>query len=73
MFWGPQHARLAVLPGMRARGVGRIVNITSIGGKLSVPQLLPYSSAKFAAVGFSAGLRAELAGTGVQVVTVVPV
>jgi NAD(P)-dependent dehydrogenase (short-subunit alcohol dehydrogenase family) len=72
MFWGPLHATLAALPGMRARGVGRIVNITSIGGKVSVPHLLPYTSAKFAAVGFSEGLRAELAGTGVQVVTVVP-
>jgi short-subunit dehydrogenase len=39
-------------------GHGRIVTITSIGGKLSVPHLLPYSTAKFAAVGFSEGLRA---------------
>jgi short-subunit dehydrogenase len=54
------------------RGGGRIANITSIGGKVSVPWLLPYNSAKFAAVGFSEGLRAELAGTGVKVTTVVP-
>jgi NAD(P)-dependent dehydrogenase (short-subunit alcohol dehydrogenase family) len=72
MFWGPLHATLAVLPGMRARGVGRIVNITSIGGKVSVPHLAPYAAAKFAAVGFSEGLRAELAGSGVHVITVVP-
>jgi hypothetical protein len=57
---------------MRAQGGGRIVNITSIGGKVSVPHLLPYTCAKFAAVAFSHGLRAELAGEGVTVVTVVP-
>lgn len=51
----------------------RIVNIASIGGTVSVPHLLPYSSAKVAAVGFSEGLRAELAGTGISVTTVLPV
>jgi NAD(P)-dependent dehydrogenase (short-subunit alcohol dehydrogenase family) len=71
-FWGVVHTTLAALPAMVERGEGRIANITSIGGKVSVPWLLPYSSAKFAAVGFSEGLRAELAGTGVKVTTVVP-
>jgi NAD(P)-dependent dehydrogenase (short-subunit alcohol dehydrogenase family) len=71
-FWGVLNPTLEVLPGMRLRGAGRIVNITSIGGKISVPHLLPYSCAKFAAVGLSAGLRAELADTGISVTTVVP-
>ncbi len=71
-FWGTVHASLAVLPGMRARREGRIVNITSIGGKIAVPHLLPYSAAKFAAVGFSEGLHAEVAKDGVRVVTVAP-
>jgi NAD(P)-dependent dehydrogenase (short-subunit alcohol dehydrogenase family) len=71
-FWGVLNPTMAVLPAMRARGSGRIVNITSIGGKISVPHLLPYSCAKFAAVGFSEGLRAELADTGISVTTVVP-
>ena len=71
-FWGMLHPTFAVLDGMRLRREGRIVNITSIGGKLSIPHLLPYSASKFAAVGFSQGLRAELAGEGVKVVTVVP-
>jgi short-subunit dehydrogenase len=71
-FWGVLNPTLEVLPGMRARGAGRIINITSIGGKISVPHLLPYSCAKFAAVGLSAGLRAELADTGISVTTVVP-
>jgi short-subunit dehydrogenase len=57
---------------MRQQQHGRIVNITSIGGKISVPHLLPYSTAKFAAVGFSEGLRAELGRGPVTVTTVVP-
>jgi short-subunit dehydrogenase len=71
-FWGMLYPTLAVLPEMRERKTGRIVNITSIGGKLGIPHLLPYSASKFAAVGFSQGLRAELAGEGIKVVTVVP-
>lgn len=71
-FMGTVHTTLAALPGMRARGKGRIANITSIGGKVAVPHLLPYDAAKFAAVGFSEGLRAELARDGISVTTVVP-
>lgn len=72
MFWGTLYPTLAALPHLRATGHGRIINITSVGGKISFPHLLPYNSAKFAAVGFSEGLRAELAGSGVTVTTVVP-
>lgn len=71
-FWGMLYPTLAVLPEMRDRKAGRIVNITSIGGKLGIPHLLPYSASKFAAVGFSEGLRAEVAADGVKVVTVCP-
>jgi short-subunit dehydrogenase len=71
-FWGTVHPTLAVLPAMRARGRGRIVNITSIGGTVAVPHLLAYTASKFAAVGFSAGLTAEAARHGVRVTTVVP-
>lgn len=72
MFWGPLYAINAVLPSMLARRSGTIVNITSIGGKLSFPHLLPYSSAKFALMGLSEGLHAEVRNQGVRVVTVVP-
>lgn len=71
-FWGPLHATLAVLPEMRKRHSGRIVNISSIGGKISVPHLLPYSVGKFALSGFSEGLRAELTKDNVFVTTVYP-
>lgn len=72
MYWGTVHTTLAALPAMKQRGHGRIVNITSIGGKLSVPHLLAYSGAKFAAVGFSEGLHAEVRKHGIHVTTVVP-
>jgi short-subunit dehydrogenase len=57
---------------MRARRTGRIVNITSIGGRLAMPHLLPYAVSKFALVGLSEGLHAELAKDNVIVTTVVP-
>jgi short-subunit dehydrogenase len=72
MFWGVVHTTLAVLPQMRERGDGRIANVTSIGGKISVPYLLPYNTAKFAAVGFSTGVAHEAAKDGVRVTTIVP-
>ncbi len=71
-FWGTVYTTLAVLPQMRQRQSGRIVNITSIAGKVSIPHLLPYSAAKFAATGFSQGLRAELRREGISVTTILP-
>src|SRR5262249_54627300 len=47
-FWAPLYTTLAVYPWMRQRGRGRIVNISSIGGKVSTPHLLPYGASKFA-------------------------
>lgn len=72
IFWGSLYATMAVLPQMLERKRGCIVNISSIGGKVSVPHLSPYSSAKFALTGFSEGLHAELAKEGIAVVTVTP-
>ena len=46
--------------------------VASIGGMVSPPHLLPYATAKFGAVGFSDGLAAELAGSGVTPTTIVP-
>lgn len=71
-YLGGLYAVMAVLPVMRERRAGRIVNITSIGGKVAVPHLLPYDAAKFAMVGLSEGLRAELARDGIPVTTIVP-
>src|SRR5438067_12281633 len=71
-FWASLYTSLVVLPSMRQRRTGRIVNISSIGGKISVPHLLPYSVGKFALAGWSEGLRTEVAKENVSVTTVFP-
>jgi NAD(P)-dependent dehydrogenase (short-subunit alcohol dehydrogenase family) len=71
-FWGPLHMMLAAIPEMRSRGGGRIVNVSSIGGRIAVPHLAPYSASKFALVGLSEALAAELASEGIKVTTVSP-
>ncbi|MGE5185779.1 MAG: SDR family NAD(P)-dependent oxidoreductase [Acidobacteriota bacterium] len=71
-FWAPLHLMMAVLPEMLERGEGRIVNIASLGGKIAMPHLLPYTASKFALVGLSQGMRAELAKDGIAVTTVIP-
>ncbi|HEY9682369.1 MAG TPA: SDR family NAD(P)-dependent oxidoreductase [Oculatellaceae cyanobacterium] len=71
-FWGPLYATEAVVPSMRRRRRGRIVNIASIAGLVSVPHLLPYCASKHALVGFSEGLRTELLKDNIFVTTVCP-
>jgi short-subunit dehydrogenase len=72
MFWAPLHCIDAALPHFRRQGGGFVVNVASIGGKVSVPHLLPYCCAKFALAGLSEGLTHELAGENIQVLTVAP-
>lgn len=71
-FFTGVHCTFAVAPQMLRRKEGTIVNITSIGGKVAFPHLLPYTASKFAAVGFSEGLNAELRSKGIHVLTVCP-
>ena len=71
-FWGPLHMTLAAMSHLGAYRDGRIVNIASIGGKVAVPHLAPYSASKFALVGLSESLRAELGREGILVTTVLP-
>ncbi|MFO0587352.1 MAG: SDR family NAD(P)-dependent oxidoreductase [Polyangiaceae bacterium] len=71
-FHGPLEATLAVLPEMRKARSGRIVNISSIGGEIAPPHMLPYVASKFALTGLSQGLRAELMKDGIIVTTVCP-
>ena len=71
-FWGPLHTTLAAVPAMRRQGGGRIVNISSIGGKIGVPHLTPYCASKFALAGLSHSMRSELARDGIRVTTVFP-
>ncbi len=71
-FWGPFYTMQAVIPEMRERGEGKIVNISSIGGKMSVPHLAPYCASKYALVGLSGAMNAELVKDGISVTTVCP-
>lgn len=71
-FWGALHVTSAVAPYMKIQKAGRIVNISSIGGLVAVPHLLPYCASKFALTGLSYGLRAELAKDGIVVTTICP-
>jgi NAD(P)-dependent dehydrogenase (short-subunit alcohol dehydrogenase family) len=71
-FWAPLYTLQAALPYMRRAGGGRIVNISSIGGKLGVPHLAAYCASKFALTGLSQSVRAELARENILVTTVCP-
>ncbi len=75
-FWSAVHVTRRALPWLRRAGAAaRLVNVVSIGGRVAVPHMLPYDAAKFALMGFSEGLRAELAwprARRIPVTTVVP-
>ena len=71
-FRGPLHTMLAAIPFMKQQGMGRVVNVSSIGGKIGVPHLAPYCASKFALTGLSESLRAELAKDGIYVTGVFP-
>nr|WP_320012774.1 oxidoreductase [uncultured Desulfobulbus sp.] len=62
----------AVLPGMRARGCGHIVNISSVGGMIGNPGSGYYAATKFAVVGFSESLSKEAGPLGIKVTVVEP-
>jgi short-subunit dehydrogenase len=72
MFWGTVRPTLALLPDFLESADADIVNISSIGGKIAMPHLLPYTCAKFAVRGFSEGLQSEVRRRGVHVLTVTP-
>jgi NAD(P)-dependent dehydrogenase (short-subunit alcohol dehydrogenase family) len=70
--FGPLNTMRAVLPAMRARRDGVIVNIASVGGVIAPPHLVPYAAGKFGLVGLSQGYAAEVAHDGISVITVCP-
>ena len=71
-FWAPLLVTLAALPYLKRQNSARIANIASFGGKVAVPHLGPYCVSKFALVGLSDVLRAELASDKIHVTTVAP-
>jgi NAD(P)-dependent dehydrogenase (short-subunit alcohol dehydrogenase family) len=72
IFWAQYYPTMAVLPHMRARGFGRIANVTSMGGKVPLPHQAAYVAAKYAATGWSQTLGIELAQEGITVSTIAP-
>jgi NAD(P)-dependent dehydrogenase (short-subunit alcohol dehydrogenase family) len=72
MFLGPVRLTQAVLPAMRERGTGTIVQISSMGGQLAPPGFGAYCSAKFALEAISESLAAEVAPLGIRVLIVEP-
>ena len=71
-FFGPLFTMQSVLPSMRARRSGLIVNLTSASGQFSVPSGALYSAAKFALEGATEGLIAETTEFGIKALIVQP-
>ncbi len=71
-FWGVVNVTRAVLPQMRKQGSGRILQVTSTGGRRAGPGLSGYHAAKFAVEGFSEALAQELRPLGIQVCLIEP-
>ncbi|HEY9734728.1 MAG TPA: SDR family oxidoreductase [Trichocoleus sp.] len=71
-LWGYIHAIYALLPHFIERRAGTIVNLSSIGGKVPLPYLVPYSTTKFAVTGLTRSLHSELAPKGIHVCGIYP-
>ncbi|KQU45886.1 oxidoreductase [Rhodococcus sp. Leaf278] len=71
-FYGVVYMSKAVIPRMRKQGGGHIIQISSIGGRISGPGMTAYQSAKWAVSGFSSGLAQEVAPLGIKVTVLEP-
>lgn len=71
-FFGAVRATKAVLPVMRRQGEGKIVNITSMGGRIAIPLSSSYHGSKFALEGLSESIQYELEPVGIKVILIEP-
>src|ERR671910_3400967 len=71
-FFGSVRAMKAVLPVMRKQGAGKIVNITSMGGRISIPLSSSYHGSKFALEGLSESIQYELEPFGIKIILIEP-
>ncbi len=69
---GVVNGMAAALPGMVERGRGHVVNVASLAGRVPTPQAATYTASKFAVVGLTEAVRAELRGSGVRLTAVLP-
>ncbi|MUL36775.1 SDR family NAD(P)-dependent oxidoreductase [Gloeocapsopsis dulcis] len=71
-LWGYIHTIYALLPHFLAQGSGTIINISSIGGKVPIPYLVPYTTSKYAVTGLTEALHSELKPKGIHVGGIYP-
>lgn len=71
-LWGYIHTIQALLPQFLDQGSGTIVNVSSIGGKVPIPYLVPYSTSKFAVTGLTEAMHSELKPKGIHVCGIYP-
>lgn len=71
-FFAPMRLTLALLPRMRARGSGMIVNVSSVGGRLGIIHEAAYCASKFALCGWSEAMAVDLHGTPISVKLIQP-
>jgi NAD(P)-dependent dehydrogenase (short-subunit alcohol dehydrogenase family) len=71
-LWGVINVTRAALPVLREQGSGHIIQISSVGGRVTTPGLAPYQTAKWAVEGFSGVLQKEVAPLGIEVTIVEP-
>lgn len=71
-LWGYIHTIHALLPHFLSRGTGTIINVSSIGGKVPLPYLVPYTTTKFAVTGLTEALHSELKPKGIHVGGIYP-
>lgn len=71
-LWGYIHTIHAILPHMISQGRGMIVNVSSSGGKVPIPYLVPYTTSKFAVAGLTQSLQSELSPKGITVCGIYP-
>lgn len=70
--FGLMNVTRAFLPAMRARGAGRVINVSSVGGRITLPYFGVYNSTKYAVESLSEALRYELRPFGIDVVLIEP-
>ncbi len=71
-YWGPIRTIQAVLPHMRERGSGTLVNVSSVTGRVAVPNQVPYTASKHAIEAASEALAAEVVSLGIRVAIIEP-
>ena len=71
-FYGVVYMTKAVIPVMRKQGTGHVIQISSLGARISGPGMTAYQSAKWAVSGFSSGLAQEVAPLGIKVTVLEP-